>query len=175
MNSPHDSSRHSVPSPGTIAEIGNRQPQDHLHVENTAQNTEKNGGSQQEIEYLYLNFDTPLPTPAGISSPQDGQAEPPKAPDLKQYGSPFLWPKTRKSIITMVSCSVTAMSAYSAGEYSPPAQELMAKWNISHVVYNLGITLFTFGFGIAPMVLAPFSEINGRRPIFVASGLVFTG
>lgn len=25
------------------------------------------------------------------------------------------------------------------------------------------------------MVLAPFSEINGRRPIFVSSGLVFTG
>jgi multidrug resistance protein len=66
------------------------------------------------------------------------------------------------------------MSAYAAGEYTPPADELTAKWNVNRVVYNLGITLFCLGFGIAPMVLAPFSEINGRRPIFVSSGLVFT-
>lgn len=70
---------------------------------------------------------------------------------------------------------MTALSAYAAGEYTPPSEELMAKWHVGKVVYNLGITLFTLGFGIAPMVLAPFSEINGRRPIFVASGLVFTG
>jgi MFS family permease len=67
------------------------------------------------------------------------------------------------------------MSAYAAGEYTPPADELTAKWGVSRVVYNLGITLFCLGFGIAPMVLAPFSEINGRRPIFVSSGVVFTG
>lgn len=51
----------------------------------------------------------------------------------------------------------------------------MAKWNVGRVVYNLGITLFTLGFGIGPMVLASLSEIEGRRPIFVASGVVFTG
>lgn len=29
------------------------------------------------------------------------------------------------------------------------------------------------GFAVAPMVLAPFSEINGRRPVFIASGILF--
>lgn len=173
MNSAQrDSSRQSDTSPGRIAEIGNRERQDHLDEQNV-QKTEKDDEYQHGIEYLYLDFDTPLPTPVGISSPQNGQL--PECPDLKQYASPFLWPKTRKYVITLISCCVTAMSAYGAGEYSPPSKELMAKWNISHVVYNLGITLFTFGFGIAPMALAPFSEINGRRPIFVLSGLVFTG
>ncbi|KAK1142883.1 hypothetical protein N8T08_007317 [Aspergillus melleus] len=132
------------------------------------------GEFDQEIEYLYLNFDTPLPHPVGISSPQPGQQAPPSSPNLKKYSSPFLWSNARKSVITVICCCVTAMSAYAAGEYTPPGDELTAKWGVSRVVYNLGITLYTFGFAIAPMVLAPFSEINGRRPIFVSSGLVFT-
>jgi MFS family permease len=113
--------------------------------------------------------------PVGLSSPRPGRQAPPPYPDLSKYASPFLWSKPRKSVITWISCGVTAMSAYAAGEYTPPADELTAKWNVNRVVYNLGITLFCLGFGIAPMVLAPFSEINGRRPIFVSSGLVFTG
>ncbi|KAE8399272.1 major facilitator superfamily domain-containing protein [Aspergillus pseudonomiae] len=114
--------------------------------------------SDQDVEYLYLNFDTTLPHPMGISSPQPGQASPPPCPNLTKYASPFLWAESRKTVVTIISCCVTAMSAYAAGS----------------VVYNLGISLYTLGFAIAPMVLAPFSEINGRRPIFVSSGLVFT-
>lgn len=138
--------------------------------------TDEEDASHQDIDYLYLDFDTSLPNPMGISSsPRPGQSSPPSPPSLKKYTSPFLWSKPRKTIITMISCCVTALSAYAAGEYTPPSEELTAKWHVSKVAYNVGITLFTLGFGIAPMVLAPFSEINGRRPIFVASGLVFTG
>ena len=132
--------------------------------------------SESEIvEYLYLDFDTPLPTPAGLSSPRPGQSPPPKCPNLKKYASPFLWSKARKAVTTMICCAVTAMASYAAGEYTPAATYLMHKWHVSRVVYNVGITLFTLGFGIAPMVLAPFSEFNGRRPIFILSGVVFTG
>ncbi|KAL4899755.1 hypothetical protein BDW74DRAFT_188919 [Aspergillus multicolor] len=139
-----------------------------------AQLAPSDGDSQTPLEHLYLTFDTPLPSPVGLSSPHPGQPAPPPCPDLSKYASPFLWSEPRKSVITWISCGVTAMSAYAAGEYTPPADELTAKWNVSRVVYNLGITLFCLGFGVAPMVLAPFSEINGRRPIFVSSGVVFT-
>lgn len=161
----------------------------HQTILNHDDNNEKQGEEKehennandplQQIEYLYLDFTTPIPTPVGISSsPQPGhpsRSSPPPAPNLTPYTSPFLWSESRKTIITIISCCVTALSAYAAGEYTPPSEELMAKWHVGKVVYNLGITLFTLGFGIAPMVLAPFSEINGRRPIFVGSGLVFTG
>ncbi|KAF7618141.1 synaptic vesicle transporter [Aspergillus flavus] len=130
--------------------------------------------SDQDVEYLYLNFDTTLPHPVGITSPQPEQASPPPCPNLTKYASPFMWAESRKTVVTVISCCVTAMSAYAAGSYTSPADELTAKWNVSRVVYNLGISLYTLGFAIAPMVLAPFSEINGRRPIFVSSGLVFT-
>ncbi|KAF9892090.1 hypothetical protein FE257_002496 [Aspergillus nanangensis] len=127
----------------------------------------------QEIEHLYLELETPLPTPSITLPPGPGQSPPPECPDLAQYISPFLWPKWRKSMMTWIACAVTALAGYSAGEVSPASSELKEWWGISLVVYNLSITIFCIGFGLAPMVLAPFSEINGRRPIFVASGILF--
>ncbi|KAL4918319.1 major facilitator superfamily domain-containing protein [Aspergillus aurantiobrunneus] len=129
--------------------------------------------SSQEIESLYLELDTPLPTPCITAPPGPGQSPPPDPPNLEKYISPFLWPKWRKSLMTWISCAVTALAGYSAGEITPASDDLTEAWDISAVVYNLGITLFCIGFALAPMVLAPFSEINGRRPIFVASGVLF--
>ncbi|KAJ5584370.1 Major facilitator superfamily domain general substrate transporter [Penicillium hispanicum] len=128
---------------------------------------------RQEIEHLYLELETLLPTPCITLPPAPGQSAPPEAPSLEKYTSPFLWPEWRKSMMTYLSCGVTALAGYSAGEISPASDELTEEWGISSVVYNLGITLFCIGFALAPMVLAPFSEINGRRPIFVASGVLF--
>ncbi|KAJ6126954.1 Major facilitator superfamily domain general substrate transporter [Penicillium sp. IBT 18751x] len=126
-----------------------------------------------EIEYRYLELDTPLPTPAITLPPGPGQSAPPNAPSLEKYISPFLWPKWRKSMMTYIACAVTALAGYSAGEVSPASEELCKEWGVSSVVYNLSITIFCIGFALAPMVLAPFSEINGRRPIFIASGILF--
>lgn len=128
----------------------------------------------QEIEYLYLDFDTELPTPYGRSDIKEGSRSPPPCPNLKKYTSPFLWSSTRKSLTTWLACGVTLLASYSAGEYTPAASQLLSEWHVSQVAYNVGLTTFTVGFGIAPMVLAPFSEINGRRPVFIASGILFT-
>lgn len=127
----------------------------------------------EEIEYLYLDFDTELPTPAGLFDTK-GSTPPPPCPDLKKYTSPFLWSSSRKSMTTWLACGVTLLAAYSAGEYTPASSQLLSEWDVSQVAYNVGVTTFTAGFGIAPMVLAPFSEINGRRPVFIASGILFT-
>ena len=129
----------------------------------------------QDIEYHYLELETLLPTPSITLPPGPGQSAPPDAPSLEKYTSPFLWPKWRKAMMTYISCAVTALAGYSAGEVSPASEELCKEWGISEVVYNLSITIFCVGFALAPMVLAPFSEINGRRPIFVASGILFVG
>ncbi|CRG90987.1 Polyamine transporter 1 [Talaromyces islandicus] len=128
----------------------------------------------QAIEYLYLEMDAPLPIPSDVASPSIVNPGPqPDCPDLEKYTSPFVWPESRKSMMTATACSVTALAGYAAGEMGPAAAELTEKWNISNVVYQLNITIFCIGFATAPMVLAPFSEINGRRPIFIASGVLF--
>lgn len=137
-----------------------------------------------DIEYLYLDFDTELPDPASwveASKPGAATSSPPQppprpqGPDLRKYTSPFLWSKTRKLMLTSLACAVTLLAAYAAGEYTPASDQILPVWHVSEVAFNTGVTSFTSGFAIAPMALAPFSEINGRRPVFIASGVLFTG
>ncbi|CBF89363.1 hypothetical protein AN0498.2 [Aspergillus nidulans FGSC A4] len=160
---------HSSASSSTQIEPDPQQAQ----YEHELETEKKPACLDQEIEYLYLELDTPLPTPWITAPPGPGQSPAPEAPNLEKYTSPFLWPKWRKSMMTWIACGVTGLAGYSAGEITPASSQLTDDWDISAVVYNLGITLFCIGFALAPMVLAPFSEINGRRPIFVASGVLF--
>jgi multidrug resistance protein len=129
--------------------------------------------SQNEIVYHYMTFETELPSPAHLSQPSDGLPTPSQCPNLKKYTSPFLWSARRKSIMTWLSCIATALTAYTAGSYSSGNAQMTELWNVSDTAIAVGVAIFTLGFGVAPMVLAPLSEINGRRPIFVAAGLLF--
>lgn len=128
----------------------------------------KDGG---DIEYVYLEFDTELATTPVF--PDQATPDYPKHPDLNKYTNPFTWSKRRKNLMTWVSCATNAAAAYAAGSYAAPEMQLTERWRISSVAYSAGISIFVFGFAIAPMFLAPFSEINGRRPVFIASGVLF--
>ncbi|KAI0975216.1 major facilitator superfamily domain-containing protein [Xylaria arbuscula] len=125
-----------------------------------------------QIEYMYLTFDTVLPVP----NIPTGTAETatPESPDLSRYIDPLQWPRTRKNIMLAVSCMGTLATAYAAGAYSPPLDLIAAELRTTREVALLGVTTFCLGFAYAPMVLAPFSEINGRYPIFAITGVVFT-
>lgn len=121
------------------------------------------------ISYLYLTFDSPLPEPA---APPNGQQQPP-APNLKGFTDPKTWGTGIKSVLLALSCIATFLTAYSAGSYSPPAKLLAHDLETTQTIILLGITMFCAGFGLAPMVLAPVSEIWGRYPVFVIAGFVF--
>jgi MFS family permease len=121
-----------------------------------------------EVHFEYLNFDTELP--AVFTSP-DPSLPPP--PDLSKYTSPFEWSAKRKALAVYLCTAATFHAAYSAGTYSIASEPLRAKWGLSSVAFNTGVTTWCVGFASSPMVLAPFSEINGRRPVFLASGAIF--
>ena len=127
---------------------------------------------ETRIIYHYLTFETELPSPTSLGPDQSNSAAP-APPDLRNYVSPFTWSPSRKAFTTWLSCAVTVVTAYTAGSYSPPSQQLSDYWGVSQTAIYVGITTFAFGFGVAPMVLAPFSEINGRKPVFVATGVLF--
>ncbi|KAM3533018.1 hypothetical protein MY4038_003737 [Beauveria bassiana] len=128
--------------------------------------------SSSPILQLYLDFDTPLPTPP---QPDDtpGASAPPPCPDLRAYTSPLEWSPARKSVLLMLSCLATFLTAYTAGAYSPPAGLMAEDYDTSRTAIMAGITTFCLGFGFAPMALAPLSEAWGRYPIFVAAGSVY--
>ena len=120
------------------------------------------GDSQESPRYEILTFETILP----FRDQADG-------PNLKNYVSPFKWPHTRKLICMVLSCVATFLAAYSAGSYSILAEPLQAKWNVSSTAYAVGLTTWCVGFACSPMFLAPLSELNGRRPVFLFSGFMF--
>ncbi|KAH0272154.1 MFS multidrug transporter-like protein, partial [Aureobasidium melanogenum] len=129
--------------------------------------------SSDELVYHYLEFDTPIPRPSYLSAPYQFHSTPPPEPDLKKYESPFKWSKSRKRAITWLSCLATTVTAYAAGSYTAGDAQMEQEWGVSRVAITVGVTIFTTGFAIAPMILAPFSEINGRRPMFVVTGILY--
>ena len=134
---------------------------------------------EQPIIYHHLDFETPLPTrfrplKHNEATAFNDEIPLPAYPNLMPFISPFSWSSTRKTFILTLSSAVTMLSAYTAGAYSMPAEELRQKWSIGAVTFNTGITTWAVGFGAAPMFLAPLSEINGRRPVFVFSGCLMT-
>ncbi|KAK6430133.1 hypothetical protein LTR95_013716 [Oleoguttula sp. CCFEE 5521] len=116
-------------------------------------------GSNDEILYHYMTFDTEIPSPAYLSSsPRDLDERPAAAPqpDLTAFISPFLWSKQRKNLITWLSCAATIVTAYTAGSYASGIDQMSAEWHVSNIAVTVGITVLTAGFAIAPMFLAPF-------------------
>ena len=142
------------------------------HTGGTSSHVAPSLQDDEPIVYHYLTFETELPSPNSLGSCRMTAAAP-APPDLRKYVSPFTWSKSRKNFMTWLSCAVTAVTAYTAGSYSPASQQLAEYWQISQVATYVGITMFTTGFAVAPMFLAPFSELNGRRPVFIASGILF--
>jgi hypothetical protein len=120
------------------------------------------------ITFHYLTFETPLRPLSPI--PGNTALSP---PDLSKYTSPYSWPASHKNIVTFLSCLGTAMTAYSAGSYAPAIPQMSRLWHVGDVALSVGLTTWCAGFAVAPMVLAPFSELNGRRPVVVLSGILF--
>lgn len=124
------------------------------------------------ITYHYLTFETTLPTPSQTLSAVATKDAPPP-PNLKKYTNPLEWSASRKRLMIVISCIATNFAAFTAGSYAPGSKQMSEEWGVSQVAVLAGITTFCSGFAIAPMVLAPFSEINGRYPVFVGAGILF--
>jgi MFS family permease len=67
----------------------------------------------------------------------------------------------------------TFLAAYAAGSYAPPSVIMAEDLGTTQLAVFVGITTFCFGFAMAPMALAPLSELWGRYPVIVAAGVVF--
>lgn len=58
--------------------------------------------------------------------------------------------------------------------YTTTYQQMDREFGSSTIVATLGLTLFVFGLGLAPMLLGPLSEFYGRRPIYIIGYAMFT-
>src|SRR6202012_2528066 len=97
----------------------------------------------QQLEHLYLTFDTELPNPAVNMLSQQSRNNLPPQPDLSKFINPLEWSSSRKSFILWMSCIATCFTAFSAGAYSPGSKQMQKEWKVGHVAILVGITTFT--------------------------------
>lgn len=119
------------------------------------------------VKYFEINFGTSIPVPLPASTLY------PTAPSLPV--SPFDWTRQRKIFTTCLSCAVTVVSGYSSGSNNAAGPGMGADWHVSQTSLLIGTTTYCVAFAIAPMILAPLSELTGRKPVFLFSGFVFAG
>lgn len=67
------------------------------------------------------------------------------------------------------------MAAYSISAYVAGVDAMAAEFQSESIVVLIGMPSFQTGFAIGPMVLAPLSEIHGRKPVFLGTYALFNG
>ncbi|KAF8587054.1 MFS general substrate transporter [Ramaria rubella] len=87
--------------------------------------------------------------------------------------NPINWSKSHKWIVSWIGFAFMTIVCASISAYAISQPSLERALHVSDVPATLGVVLFTFTFGAAPLIIAPFSELFGRLPVYIASVLVY--
>lgn len=88
--------------------------------------------------------------------------------------NPINWPLWYKGVtVGFISWGTWVVVVYSTS-YTAGISQMMTDLNISsQPIVTLGITTYLMGLAIGSVILAPLSEMCGRRPVYVVSMLLF--
>lgn len=147
---------------------------------NTDLSPETDSADDVSIHYEFLTHTTNISHLVPKEEKINGSAtitltstSPPPFPSLTKYNDPQTWSPGRKAFVTWLSCSSTFVTTYTPGAYTAGLPQYKTMWGVSDLAVYAGLTLFTLLFAVAPMFLASFSEIMGRRPLFLAAGILY--
>ncbi|QSZ35756.1 hypothetical protein DSL72_006878 [Monilinia vaccinii-corymbosi] len=96
-------------------------------------------------EYILLHF-------------ADGDAE-----------NPFNWPAGRKIFITLLLCMMTLFIGLATTAYSSGITRMCEDFGVSTTLGQLGLFCFNMACALAPLFLAPFCELVGRKVIYTGA------
>lgn len=86
---------------------------------------------------------------------------------------PRCWPLWyRAFVIFTMSYSTTAVVLYSTA-YTASITGIIEYFEVSRLVATLGLSVYLFGMAIGSVVSAPFSEMYGRKPVYLITMVVF--
>lgn len=128
---------------------------------------------EDQLDWRYLSWDNVNELEdinTQYHSLQDNGGTVPQTP---KYANPFEWSAGYKMYLSILGFVANFSTTYAGGSYTSATDAMAEVWHVSRVAVLVGVTLYTVAFGLAPMLLAPFSELNGRRPVVVVSGVAF--
>ncbi|KAF3284925.1 hypothetical protein TWF970_011200 [Orbilia oligospora] len=85
---------------------------------------------------------------------------------LNDPENPKNWSKAYKWYITMVVALTCFVVAFASAVITSDIIGVAEEFNVSEEVALLTITVFVVGFGLGPLVFAPWSELSGRRIVY---------
>ncbi|KWU45969.1 putative MFS transmembrane transport protein [Rhodotorula sp. JG-1b] len=88
--------------------------------------------------------------------------------------NPLNWSKSKKWVITILLDAMTVAIGLSTTAYSSGISRMTEEFGVANVVGQLGLTTFNCACAIAPLFLAPFCELVGRREVFLSAYFGFT-
>ncbi|RMZ47439.1 hypothetical protein AFCA_001706 [Aspergillus flavus] len=93
--------------------------------------------------------------------------------------NPFNWDPRYKAFISLLLCLMTLFIGLATTAYSSGIDRMTKDLGVSTILGQLGLFTFNFTCALAPLFLAPFCELAGRRVIYVGAyicfGLMFIG
>ncbi|ETN40929.1 uncharacterized protein HMPREF1541_05209 [Cyphellophora europaea CBS 101466] len=115
---------------------------------------------------------------------QNDASQPPKAAQrfylVDWYGpddpeNPQNWSSSWKLLVATLICVLNFTVYVASSIYVPGEESLMQEFGVGEVVATLGLSFFSLGYGLGPMVLSPLSEFPtlGRNPVYFYSLLTF--
>lgn len=90
--------------------------------------------------------------------------------------NPRNWSSKAKGLHVAIISLFTLNANFAATMYAPGAQELAENFGITaETTITLTVSLYVLGFAIGPLILAPLSELYGRRIIYYICHVFFIG
>ncbi|KAJ5273831.1 hypothetical protein N7478_008956 [Penicillium angulare] len=87
--------------------------------------------------------------------------------------NPFNWSGKRKAFISLLLCLMTLFIGLATTAYSSGISDMVEDLGASTELGQLGLFTFNFTCALAPLFLAPFCELAGRRVIYVGAYVCF--
>ncbi|KAL3419322.1 major facilitator superfamily transporter [Phlyctema vagabunda] len=87
--------------------------------------------------------------------------------------NPFNWSTGRKSFITVLLCMMTLFIGLATTAYSSGIDKMCEDLGVDSILGQLGLFCFNFACALAPLFLAPFCELVGRRVVYVGAYACF--
>lgn len=88
--------------------------------------------------------------------------------------NPFNWSPAYKGLITTLLCLMTLFIGLATTAYSSGIGKMTTEFGVSEELGQLGLFTFNFCCALAPLFLAPFCEMVGRKIVYVGGYLCFS-
>ncbi|KAK9452059.1 major facilitator superfamily domain-containing protein [Limtongia smithiae] len=93
---------------------------------------------------------------------------------VRELENPYEYPSLVKGLVVFVLAFAAMVPAMGSAVFYPAVHDIADEFDTSLSVINLSVGFYMFSLGLFPLWWSYFSEIGGRRGVYVVSFLLFT-